>query len=333
MDIETKKEAGNPPRLFDAFISGFNTVASHIYLILFPVIIDLVLWFGPHIRLRELLFPVTNEFFGTLISTAAPDMVKILQTSQQAWIDILEHINLFSILRSYPVGISSLLVALETQTNPFGQPQNLEVHTATQFLGIWLIFNLLGITLGSLYFNQVATCCDQEKKPVSSLRYLISQILQVLVLSFFLLIILLLLTVPTSILLSVFALINLSLAQTVLIIIIVLLLWLFLPLVFSPMGIFYYNQKALNAMLTSAKVVRTSLPTASFFIVLVVLIDQGMDLIWTIPPDSSWMLLIGITGHAFTSTALLASTFIFYRNNYQWLQDKLRRMAAHRLNV
>jgi hypothetical protein len=333
METETKKEVETPPRLFDAFISGFNTVASHIYLILFPVAIDLLLWFGPHVRIRELLLPVTNQFFGSLISTAAPDMVNVLQTSQQAWIDILGHLNLVSMLRSYPVGISSLLVSLETQINPFGPPQIFEVNSLFQLMSICLLFSLLGMVLGSFYFNQVATCCDQNKKNVSPIHFLVSQIIQVFVLSIFLLIILLLLTVPTSILLSVFALINLALAQTVLIIIIVLFLWLFLPLAFSPMGIFYYNQKALNAMLTSAKVVRTSLPTASLFIVLAILIDQGMDVIWTIPPDSSWMLLIGIAGHAFTSTALLASFFIFYRNNYQWLQDKLRRLTAHRLNV
>ena len=38
---------GTPPRIFKSILAGFNTVANHIYLIILPVLIDMVLWLGP----------------------------------------------------------------------------------------------------------------------------------------------------------------------------------------------------------------------------------------------------------------------------------------------
>lgn len=245
---------------------------------------------------------------------------------------ILDRLNLMTLLHSYPVGIFSLMSAISPLENPFGKPQSFEVSSALQFFAIWLAFALTGLLLGSLYFNQVARCCRQENFS-TSLRALGRQTLQVILLTFILILFLVLLSLPSSIILSIMALINLLLAQAVLILVFLVYIWLLFPLVFSPHGIFYYHQKAFSAILASARVVRFSLPTTTLFILLIVLLAQGMNLIWTIPPTTSWMMLIGIIGHAFTSTGLLASSFIYFRNNYQWLQENLRRLPTQRLNV
>jgi len=332
MENETKNGPSSPPRLVDAFITGFNTVANNIYLIIFPVIFDVFLWFGPHIKIKTLLQPITEEFFKGFSSSATPDMLQVVQASQELWISILDRLNLMTLLHSYPVGIFSLMSAMSPLENPLGKPQSFEVSSALQFFAIWLAFALTGLLLGSLYFNQVARCCRQEKFS-TSLQALGRHTLQVILLTFILILFLVLLSLPSSIILSIMALINLLLAQAVLILVFLVYIWLLFPLVFSPHSIFYYHQKALSAILASARVVRFSLPTTTLFILLIVLLAQGMNLIWTIPPATSWMMLIGIIGHAFTSTGLLASSFIYYRNNYQWLQENLRRLPTQRLNV
>jgi len=45
-----------------------------------------------------------------------------------------------------------------------------------------------------------------------------------------------------------------------------------------------------------------------------------LNYLWSVPPNNSWMLLIGIAGHAFITTALLAASFVYYRDMNIWLQ-------------
>jgi hypothetical protein len=51
--------------------------------------------------------------------------------------------------------------------------------------------------------------------------------------------------------------------------------------------------------------------------------------LWRIPPADSWLTLLGIFGNAFVSTALLAASFIYYRDLnvwvdtvFQWVQNR-----------
>jgi len=52
----------------------------------------------------------------------------------------------------------------------------------------------------------------------------------------------------------------------------------------------------------------------------VLLLTTGLNYLWSVPPDDSWMLLVGIGGHAFITTALLAASFVYYRDMNAWLQ-------------
>ena len=54
-----------PPKFIPALVSGFNLVAGKFYLLLLPIALDLFLWFGPHFRLKTLLYPAIQELFAT----------------------------------------------------------------------------------------------------------------------------------------------------------------------------------------------------------------------------------------------------------------------------
>jgi hypothetical protein len=73
---------------------------------------------------------------------------------------------------------------------------------------------------------------------------------------------------------------------------------------------------------------RFTLPSASIFVLAVFLVSQGLNILWAVPPDNSWMLLVGVIGHAFVTTALLAASFIYYRDMNTWLEIVLERMKA-----
>jgi hypothetical protein len=69
---------------------------------------------------------------------------------------------------------------------------------------------------------------------------------------------------------------------------------------------------------------RKTLPTSVLFILTVFLLSKGLDILWLVPTDASWLLLIGILGHAFITTGLLASSFVYYRDALRWMQDMVK---------
>jgi len=73
--------------------------------------------------------------------------------------------------------------------------------------------------------------------------------------------------------------------------------------------------------------VRFFLPGTSFFILVCILINEGLNMVWTIPGTASWLLLIGIGGHAFIVTALLAASFLYYRDGIKWMQYNVQKMT------
>ena len=103
-----------------------------------------------------------------------------------------------------------------------------------------------------------------------------------------------------------------------------LLIWVLLPLAFTPHGIFLGEMKTSRSILTSVRFVRSSMAGTGIFFILVILIGYGMDLLWTTPGTQSWMLMVGILGHGFISSGLLAATFVFYRDGLSWLSEMIR---------
>ncbi len=61
---------------------------------------------------------------------------------------------------------------------------------------------------------------------------------------------------------------------------------------------------------------------------LIILLTQGLDLLWNVTNENSWLSLFGILGHAFVTTGLLAGTFHFYQEANQWIQNMMAQKTA-----
>jgi hypothetical protein len=108
------------------------------------------------------------------------------------------------------------------------------------------------------------------------------------------------------------------------------LFWLVVPLFFMPHGIFVRRQNAFLSILSSLHMSRSTLPNSSMFVLSVFLLSRGLSYLWLVPASDSWLVLIGLAGHAFISTALLSASFVYYRNMQHWLQivsEQLRQMS------
>jgi hypothetical protein len=119
------------------------------------------------------------------------------------------------------------------------------------------------------------------------------------------------------------------LAQGLLLVLGLLSMWLVVPIFFSPHGIFMRRQNAFSSIYTSLRMARFTMPTSSLFVLSVLLIAYGLNYLWNIPSSDSWMALVGIAGHAFVTTSLLAASFIYYRDMQAWLQTVFEKLKAN----
>jgi len=326
MQLE-KTNLPRPPGLVASLAAGFEITANHIAIILMPILLDLFLWLGPRLRLKTLLQPVLDQLANSPVpaSAALPDPA----TLQLIWSDFLTRFNLFGLLRTFPLGVSSLMSAGVNDKLPFSAPLAWEAPSFSGLLGSWFAIIFGGWALGSLYYYWVSgvTLAPLEKNTLN--RSLWNSLL----LSFTWLGLALLVVIPVLLGFSLLALISPTLAQIGIFILMLIAIWIIMPVFFSPHGIFAYKQNAFASILQSLRMVRFTLPTSGLFVLASLLISEGLGYLWRIPPSESWLTLVAIVGHAFISTSLVAASFIYYRDINLWLQVVLEQIKARQAPV
>jgi len=292
--------------------------------ILLPLALDLWLWLGPHLSLEKFFIPILADFsriagVGGVPVTDIDNALKIYGT-------LFHEFNLFSMLRTFPIGIFSLMTGRMPLENPFGGAVVWQVSTAASLLA-----NLLGLTLagwlgGGLFFYWVSVIVipSQDDRIRS-----VQAVLQTAFFSLVWIIISFLLGMPVMLVIYLLFALSSSLAQGVLLFLGFLSMWLLVPLFFSPHGIFIKKQNALVSIVNSVRMARFTLPTSSMFVLSTFLLGIGLNFLWSVPPEDSWMMLVGIFGHAFVTTALLAASFIYYRDMTAWIEIALDRFKTN----
>jgi hypothetical protein len=200
----------------------------------------------------------------------------------------------------------------------------IQVGSAGNFLGWVFLLTLVGWLGGGAYFRSVSSLVtgSDRNQLVSMGRALIQTIL----VSIFWTGIVVMIAIPVLVILSLLAAANSFIAQISILVLSFLSMWVVVPLFFWPHGVFLNKQNVIMSIFSSLRMSRFSLPTSSMFVLTVLLLSVGLNFLWSIPPEDSWMAVVGIIGHAFVATALLAASFIYYRDMNVWLQTVWERM-------
>ncbi len=309
-----------PPSLTGSLRAGFDATANHIELLLLPVLIDLLLWFGPHLRLDDLVTQIFNELKGQ-VGMSAAGTSELLQLSGEFWTLIAERLNLFSALRSYPIGIPSLMVASQPVTSPIGSPPFWQVGSIGGATLLWIVISVLGLVLGSLYFALVSQVVSSEGISIRSvLKSWPWMSLQVILLAVLMAAIVFIVSIPFSCLASVLMLSGFAVGEYSILIFGVIALWLLLPFFFSPHGIFVNKRPLIGSVRDSLSVSRATMPKTALFFLILLAIDEGLTILWRVPEENSWLAAVGILGHAFVTTGVLAASFFYYIDARRWLK-------------
>jgi hypothetical protein len=311
-----------PPGVINAIKAGMDAISSHLSVLLLPLALDSLLWFGPRLSVQK-LFLATFEQITALTGKSLPTEEMIaFQKMMAEW---LPNFNLFSVLRTFPVGISSLMAGKLPVTNPLGAQSVIEVGSEGGFFGWLFLLTLIGWTMGGLYFNWVSSVSGSRDATFGSGR----AVAQTLLFSMLLAVITLMVGIPTIFVLGIINMINPGLTQAAMFMLALFSAWIIVPIFFAPHGIFLRGQNAFYSIYASLRLTRFTMPTSSMFVLAVFVISQGLNYLWAVPADDSWMMLVGIVGHAFVTTALLASSFIYYRDMNAWLETVFERLKPN----
>ncbi len=299
-----------PLGIMDSLSAGFGTLAQKPILLLIPILLDLFLWFGPHLSAAPIIPELTTRL-QTLASQSTDTSAEIFGRTLE---EILGSYNLFSALSTWPLGIPSLLAGNEPGTNPLGINPVIKISSLGEFLVCLLLLVLLGLLLASLYFSLIAR---RVKGKSTSLRTwmmitgihwgrIVASVALVLAGIFFL-------SIPFFLIVEVLGLIFgplallMSLAGTVAVV------WGIFHLFFAVHSILIENASIPKAMINSIRLVRLYPYSAVGLLLATMLISLGLGKIWHMPPSESWTRLVGIFGNAFINTGLVTATFVYYR--------------------
>ncbi len=324
MNVTQNQGVPAPPSLITAFQAGFEAIANHLGLILFPVALDLILWWGPRLRLLRLFEQAINQL-ATLPGAGIQGTLETAQLTRDDWYAAIERLNLISFLRSFPVGIPSLMTSDQTLQTPFGNPPIWEAPSVWAVFALFLLLTLFGLALGTFFFLVVS-----QASLTGSVRWRAAidrwpwTTLQVILLELLWFVLLIGISLPASCLITAVTMSGIAISQFIILLFGGLLIWMLFPLFFSAHGIFVNQNKMWESVQESVRLTRFTLPKSGLLILSVVLISEGLNILWRIPAEASWLKLVGVAGHAMVTTSLLAATFIYYRDAQRWVQWLLR---------
>jgi hypothetical protein len=303
-----------------SLMAGFDVVSNHLGLILFSLVLDLFLWFGPRVRLAGVFDPIFEQ------AASLPEMqtAGALDSLRES----LMQVNLLGVLRTFPIGVPSLMASRPPIETPINRPIIWDIYSLVSTAGVWFLLIITGAAVGTLYFSLVAQATQKNKLSISqAIKSWPRNFSQVLLLTIFCYFLIGIFLVPLSCVLTILLLLGLGFGQFPLLIALFfggIVVWILIPLFFSPHGIFTHQRPMWDSILQGIRLSRATFSTTGLLILIVVLLSEGLNILWNMPPENSWFLLVGIIGHAFVTAALLAATFVYYRDADLWLKELVR---------
>jgi hypothetical protein len=350
MDSRGIKMPAPPVGVVEALSGGFEIVAKQLLLVLLPLLVDLLLWFGPRISLQpaaqELYQQVWLPYLEGQPAQAQefykPTTAILTDLAARPHLQYLPMVGVPSVLlvqlvvrpySRYLIGLLTHTVldpAWPTTDLPFEyQPPVLTVHSTLGWAAIAISLTLLGTLLGTLYLGMIAyQVRDGRLRIVRLLANLPNLWLQ---LALFVIVVpmtgLVMLT-PFALIGAALASVNQALAALALFVGLFVVAWLIVFLVFTVHGVLMNERGLLAALWDSVRLVQWNTSATVMLLVVVFVIVLGLWSAWIGAETDSWLMLAAFVGQAFSTTGLLAATFVFYKDRYRHWREMRAELLA-----
>ena len=330
MDTKNTPITQQPPKMVQALLKGFNTVANHAYLILFPFLLDVFIWLGPNLSTNKTL-GMFMEFLKKSMteSLQQPAVVEQFKAIEPEITNFISSFDLFGFLNTQPIGVPSLIAFQNILQTPFGSVQKIITTSFLEEFVFFLLILLIGSVLGGIYFSEIGRFCSlNQDEQAFSINRLLMNVAWLVLINVSIWVLILLILFPSMTVIVLISMISGMIGSIANFLLLLLIFWMLIPLIFTPHGVIILHQDPFKAMLGSIRLIRYYLPGTGFFILFSLLIYQGFNqFLWLKPAINSYMLLGGIFGHAFICTGLLAASFMYYQDGLRWMNHNLKMIA------
>ncbi len=322
MKGEKKRDAQveKPQGVIACLTAGFELVARYPQMFILPILLDLYLWLGPRLSVAPLIRDL--QAFWRTVPTS--DVALASETLQQLLDEVAEYFNLFVLLEPLPLfSVPSLMNQRLVERLPWGARVILEIPSLGLALGWSAVLLVVGMGLAAVYYWQIGSQIQEEVDdlpiigPPVPLR-IWGQLLQLLI---GVLGLALVLAIPVSLLTSLLALVSVEVMGLGVTLLLSLVLFVALHCIYVLPGMIQFRKPPLRAVQESFLLVRADFGGALGMVLAMLVLTQGLNFIWTLPPTDQWLTVIGIGGHAVVSTALVVALFIFYQERILYLRS------------
>ena len=308
--MQSKEELAPIPGVLATIAAGFDVTTKHFWLTLIPVLLDSFFWLGPRLSFRLLVERLAA--FLQQNAVAAGVNVDVL-------LELAPRTNLFTSLSLPLLGVPALMVGATPEKTPLATPV-IELDSVWLVLLLFVLFSLVGLLFTAVYFSLTAHAIqghDGRTFSTPAFLRLVGRIwlqLAGLVISF--MVAAVVIYTPLIIVGTLVSLLSPGLASIIILMGPLLLIWLLIYLSFTPQGMVLNGRSLWRAMIESLQLIRRYMLPALTLLLLLILIGQALDWTLLLADDGSWLTGVSIWGHAFVNTALVAATFIFYRDRH-----------------
>ncbi|TET55185.1 MAG: hypothetical protein E3J64_00670 [Anaerolineales bacterium] len=354
MFIRRSGDTIRPLGIVGCLRAGFEIVSRRPWLVLLPVVVDLLLWLGPRLSFDPAWVAASiNDYVALATAAGAVDPQSVTQIEQMVTflVDVSERFNLFSLLNLVPLlNVPSLIghrsgyyrIAV---ASPLGARPALFVEGIGPLAGWMALVLPLGVILAFVYLTSVAgpagrlrqvksgdrsnpsklvvveTRPDPEQK--LGLQEHLSRLIQFLLFAALVLVAVLIaapimgVAVATTWSMSELLGISLAMFGTG------LAYYIALQIAFVAPSIVLGGRKLIPAIRESVTIVYVESRPAIWFVFAVFILYQLASGLWTLAEPDSWALAAGIIGNACVGTGLTAATFVFYQERAARLKRRL----------
>ena len=351
MDANRKEdESARPLGVIGSLAAGFEVIGRHLSLITLPVLLDLLLWLGPRISIA----PLVEQFTAFLLSRPAPDPATARQVAQAAELvaQFGERSNVLSLLSALPLlNVPSLLAQhAPGAVSPLGEPLVLLTKSALAMMAWAVVLVPVGLLLGFLYLNNLARWIRIVRSPARQTSVPgqvedpapgegkgqrvparatsnVGKLVRVILFAAGLLAVGMTFVPLWMLLVGTVLAAAPALGVLVWSLGIGLASYVVLHLLFVVPGVLVGGRGLLRAIWESILLIHTQFPSVLGLVLLVVVIEQGLGFVWSLPSGDSWSLLVGILGNGCIATGLTAALFVFYQERVGQLQGARRAPA------
>ncbi len=310
------RRQAKPNGVIEVLTAGYAAVTRHLWVLLLPILLDLLLWLGPHVSFSPLVDPTVtraSELVARQTTSGPrraavqdPEIATFVDQARQFVIARTAELNVLSLVAHGPIAVPTV-GAQATDGSDFTFVNDWTIGTG--LLGVVL---LTGLLVGGCFYSGVAAASTGSRiRPLRIGR----QVARVLGLIVTLIGVSVLLGVPVLMLVAFTWVIAPVVSQLGLVLVVAAIVFAALHLSFALDAIFVSDVGPLAAIQRSVGVVRRNLLPSVGLILLTWLILAGMSRVWDLvagnvqPPIG---IALSILGNAYIASGLIAASMIFY---------------------